>query len=264
MSESPDFYKQCTTGISYPVGDLFGYPDSLIRGRVAAAYKHALSGLQNKKVMDVLDFGSGRGHGVAAIQQALKPKLLVSLDTEQTYLDVAQSPLHKYKNIRFICTDNLSSFKDNSFDLIFCMHVIEHIIKPELLLRDFYRILRKGGVLIIATPDKNNLVGVSPYNEHVFDRQELKDTLEKIGFLTSKIKYIVADQIAFQVHRRKQWLADYQPDSVKIRDKIVTPDIWDAMVLRSGITTNPLTEANFPLSLDYSERVIDFLVSTSK
>ena len=45
--------------------------------------------------------------------------------------------------------------KDNSVDSIFCSHTLEHI-EPERitpLLRDFYRILKPGGVCRIVVPD---------------------------------------------------------------------------------------------------------------
>jgi len=50
-------------------------------------------------------------------------------------------------------TKNLP-FKDNSVDLIFNSHLAEHIERNQFkhFLRDTYRILKKGGVHIIATP----------------------------------------------------------------------------------------------------------------
>ena len=42
--------------------------------------------------------------------------------------------------------------KDNSFDAILCTEVFEHIQYPEKTLREFYRLLKKGGVLILTTP----------------------------------------------------------------------------------------------------------------
>jgi ubiquinone/menaquinone biosynthesis C-methylase UbiE len=45
--------------------------------------------------------------------------------------------------------DNIcnSSFKSNSFDLIFSWNVLEHIQKPELAINEIFRILKPGGIV---------------------------------------------------------------------------------------------------------------------
>jgi len=42
--------------------------------------------------------------------------------------------------------------KDNTYDLIFCCHAWEHCERPINALREFKRVLKKGGKLFIATP----------------------------------------------------------------------------------------------------------------
>lgn len=44
------------------------------------------------------------------------------------------------------------SFADESFDLIVCNHVMEHVSSPEQALAEFFRCLKPGGVLIAQTP----------------------------------------------------------------------------------------------------------------
>ncbi|TDM08995.1 MAG: SAM-dependent methyltransferase [Ideonella sp. MAG2] len=44
------------------------------------------------------------------------------------------------------------SFADESFDLVMCNHVLEHVNSPERALAEFYRCLKPGGVLIAQTP----------------------------------------------------------------------------------------------------------------
>lgn len=50
-------------------------------------------------------------------------------------------------------------FNDNQFNLIYSSHVIEHIHKDEfkLFLRESHRILKQGGLNIIATPSPESL-----------------------------------------------------------------------------------------------------------
>lgn len=42
--------------------------------------------------------------------------------------------------------------EDNSYDVILCTEVFEHVPHPELAIKEFNRILRKGGVLILTAP----------------------------------------------------------------------------------------------------------------
>lgn len=49
--------------------------------------------------------------------------------------------------------DNLL-FKDGEFDIIICSEVIEHLKNPEILIRGLFRVLKKGGVVILTTPQK--------------------------------------------------------------------------------------------------------------
>lgn len=43
-------------------------------------------------------------------------------------------------------------FKDNSFDVIFCNHVLEHITNDQKAMQELYRVLKKGGFGIFQIP----------------------------------------------------------------------------------------------------------------
>jgi SAM-dependent methyltransferase len=44
--------------------------------------------------------------------------------------------------------------KDESFDLIICYHILEHIVDDTLAMGELYRVLKKGGKVLIQTPFK--------------------------------------------------------------------------------------------------------------
>lgn len=48
-------------------------------------------------------------------------------------------------------------FEDNSFDLIFCNHVLEHIEDDHKAMSELYRVLKKGGMGIFQIPQDLNL-----------------------------------------------------------------------------------------------------------
>ena len=57
-----------------------------------------------------------------------------------------------------VCT--LLTIKDNSIDLIYACHVLEHLGRHEYMkvLERWYNVLTKGGVLRIAVPDFEKVV----------------------------------------------------------------------------------------------------------
>lgn len=50
-------------------------------------------------------------------------------------------------------------FEDESFDLVFSYHALEHISDPNRALREMKRVLRKGGGFWIGTPNRTRIVG---------------------------------------------------------------------------------------------------------
>jgi predicted SAM-dependent methyltransferase len=101
--------------------------------------------------------------------------------------------------------DNLSFIQDSSVDLIYNCHVLEHFKRRDVerVLREWYRVLKPGGVLRISVPDFAKLCEVYQrhgkmelvigalfgrqdylYNIHynVFDFASLSALLQKAGF----------------------------------------------------------------------------------
>ena len=102
--------------------------------------------------------------------------------------------------------DNLSMFQDNTVDVIYNCHVLEHFKRQDVLrvLREWNRVLKKGGMLRTAVPDFEKLIEVylkyhdlkliiGPmfgrldylYNIHynVFDFKTLSENLSASGFI---------------------------------------------------------------------------------
>lgn len=49
-------------------------------------------------------------------------------------------------------------FEDGSFDLVFCNHTLEHIVPYEACISEMLRVLRKGGLLYLAFPNRDRLI----------------------------------------------------------------------------------------------------------
>lgn len=102
---------------------------------------------KNKKILDI---GCGNGDHTE----------IFSKISHKTYgLDTVDIRFREYKNkFKFIKYGGKKMpFKENSFDLIVCLDVIEHIKKDSTFIEEMYRILRKNGTILIATPNRNRL-----------------------------------------------------------------------------------------------------------
>jgi len=75
-----------------------------------------------------------------------------------------------------------------SYDAIMCTEVFEHIPDPLFVLKEFSRIIKKGGYLIITSPFCS-LTHFSPYHFYSgFNRYFYKTHLHKFGFKIIEIK----------------------------------------------------------------------------
>jgi len=107
---------------------------------------------------DVLDVGCAAGglckkmanmgfkvHGIDVLENSIKIAKEFSSNPNITYevRDILKQP-----------------FPDNSFDCITFLETIEHIENPGLFLREFNRILRSGGYLILSTPNATSLKNI--------------------------------------------------------------------------------------------------------
>ncbi len=89
--------------------------------------------------------------------------------------------------IDIICDITAIPVPDASFDAILCAEVLEHVPEPELALREFARILRPGGTLILTAPFCS-LTHFAPYHFHTgFSRYYWEDRLRRYGFTAEQI-----------------------------------------------------------------------------
>lgn len=76
-------------------------------------------------------------------------------------------------------------FQDQSFDLILCLEVIEHIGNHNELIHEIYRVLKRGGKLLISTPNSRfaswklrDFILTMPYGSKLYYRN-LESEVEK-------------------------------------------------------------------------------------
>jgi SAM-dependent methyltransferase len=79
-------------------------------------------------------------------------------------------------------------FKDEIFDAIVAKDVLEHLVRPWLIVAEMHRVLRKGGRVIASVPMAQARAVWDDYT-HVrgFTRTALKTLFEDHGFLAQKL-----------------------------------------------------------------------------
>jgi CMP-N-acetylneuraminic acid synthetase/2-polyprenyl-3-methyl-5-hydroxy-6-metoxy-1,4-benzoquinol methylase len=91
------------------------------------------------------------------------------------------------------------SYEDNFFDVIMCLHVVEHVENPVDLMKNIFRILKPNGYLILATPNFDGAMA-RRYKDNfrllhdqthisLFSDISLKDLTEDVGFFVDYIDY---------------------------------------------------------------------------
>jgi SAM-dependent methyltransferase len=88
-----------------------------------------------------------------------------------TVVDIDEIQLRKnnYADVKILGDIQTYAFPSNSFDLIVCYNVIEHLNSVDQAIRQFHNALAPGGILFIGAPNPESLFGlVTKYSPHWF------------------------------------------------------------------------------------------------
>ncbi len=178
--------------------------------------------LSNSRKGRILDVGCGAGETLAELHQ-------LGWKTEGVEPDAEAAAVARGKGLR-VWTGELMDrgFPQNSFDVVTLSHVIEHVHDPIELLAECARVLKPGGLLVVATPNAESL-GARYFGRHwrvlepprhltVFSRQTLERAAKaaNLSVLKSTTTVRGADGI-FAESRQIQAtdLSQKRPGSVK-------------------------------------------------
>jgi 2-polyprenyl-3-methyl-5-hydroxy-6-metoxy-1,4-benzoquinol methylase len=148
----------------------------------------------------ILDAGSGFGQYSYFMSKMSDNFSILGLDVKTDQVAECNTFFHQIgkENVMFKVADLTKLDKKDCFDLVLCVDVMEHIEEDVLVMTNYQRSLREGGLLIISTPsdqggsDVHDEGQTSFIEEHVRDgygKQEIKDKLKLAGFQKVKVHY---------------------------------------------------------------------------
>jgi ubiquinone/menaquinone biosynthesis C-methylase UbiE len=153
-----------------------------IKDNLLQRYWHSRRFSEIKKLIEpvkgqVLDIGSADGVFTKVILDSTKAKKVVGVDVLKQSVSWAKKHWKRNRKLTFKVADiHKLPFKENTFDAVFAMEVLEHIFDPTKALKEIKRVMKKGGYGVFLVPSENLLFKLVWFLWHFSGRMVWKDT----------------------------------------------------------------------------------------
>jgi ubiquinone/menaquinone biosynthesis C-methylase UbiE len=110
----------------------------------------------------IADICCGIGDFAVLAHKEFKPSRLLALDHSRSSLDYARKVAADFgiTDIEYVYGDAAEiMIDDNSFDFVTCRHSLQVFDRPELILRELYRICKPGGRVYITNEKNSHCLG---------------------------------------------------------------------------------------------------------
>ena len=191
-----------------------GAPRGATHRKTITVFVDKISKISNLRGERLLDVGCGDGSFTIPLSENYNK--VFGIDVQAPFLNTFQTTINGNDKFTIL---NMSAeemaFDDNSFDTIMTIETIEHIPDLQKAAKEFYRVLKPGGELVITCPNRlfpfenhgmrigkkefHTRIPLLPYlpflhNKlslaRVFTVRELDKLLLPVGFTKSKVDYI--------------------------------------------------------------------------
>jgi len=132
----------------------------------------------------VLDLGCGIGWFGEVLKEFNPSIRVTNIDNDLTgYTNPDNPPI--------LLEGNKLPFLDDTFDGVVAKAVIEHLWEPLIFFKEFYRVIKLGGIVFISVPDSRCKTFWNDYT-HIrpFTKKSLTSLLEDGGFSIQRIYYM--------------------------------------------------------------------------
>lgn len=160
------------------------------------------AGLQGKRVLDV-----GCGGGILSESMAQKGAEVTGIDLGDKALKVAR--LHSLEsgvsvNYRLVSVEELADEAPESFDIVTCMEMLEHVPDPDAVVQACAKLVKPGGHVFFSTINRNPksylfavigaeyILNLLPRGTHEYEKfikpSELSASIRRSGLTVSGLK----------------------------------------------------------------------------
>lgn len=176
------------------------HPKHLIKESKKIFLKYA------RKDSKVLDMGSNMGEHSFALSPRVKE--IISADYNKKLLSLASLEANRRRitniTFRLVNFEQKMPFRDEEFDLILCLDILDHLKKRDQALNEIYRVLKPGGTLLLSVSNIDTSwkrlqksVGIfyfaDPDHKTEYKRAQLIEILNKHQFRTKQVDTISYD-----------------------------------------------------------------------
>jgi len=164
---SPNISMEIYDSAFYP-GQTFVENESFIpilRTQTKMTWRHEREILPRhglRSGMTIADICCGIGDFAMLVRKEFDPARIVALDHSMASLDYARSVAEDFcvRDIEYTYGDaSQMLFENDQFDFVTCRHSLQIFNRPELLLRELYRICKPGGRVYITNEKNSHCLG---------------------------------------------------------------------------------------------------------
>ena len=164
----------------------------------------------------ILDVGCGRGFYVQTLSSYDFVKKIYGLDENLDYLGKAKKYLNKSRVVLTKGNAYALPFPDASFDCVVLSEVLEHLADEQKALAEIFRVLKKGGMLLVTVPHQNFpwiwdpinaflmkffnahvrkdwwwIAGIWADHERLYTEADLRKVFKKARFTVTKLQHTI-------------------------------------------------------------------------
>jgi len=158
--------------------------------KIICVYELLLSRF-NRRIR-ILDVGCGLGEDIHALNRLIPSADFVGVEISPSAVEICKK--NKLDNMEFLCgTLSTLNLSQETFDLILSFTVLEHVASPREELENYFKLLKKDGILVLAVPNDRywwswegpnyvllKLLG-KPVHTHSVKKRVLYDIFDKLG-----------------------------------------------------------------------------------